>query len=157
MQLGEFAYITTLTEAWALVSDHPNFNNVQQAIPLSLAEGGAQVPYKLADYLLALSVGGNGGQPPLELTPNARFTCAINLAWLDFQWSATPGVPVRMAPVLRLRDTAFKSPCPAPVVHVAVHAATHSAAQLAAQPAAQSAAQVAAQVAAQLAARKAAY
>ena len=118
--LQNVAYITTLTEAWALVSDHPNFENIQQASPLSLTEGGAQVPYRLHDYLLALSVGGNGGQPPLDLTPKARFTCAINLAWLDFQWSATPGVPVRMAAVMRLRDTAFKSPCPAPVVHVAV-------------------------------------
>ena len=42
--LQNVAYITTLTEAWALVSNHPNFNNVQQTIPLRLAEGGAQVP-----------------------------------------------------------------------------------------------------------------
>ena len=59
--LQNVAYITTLTEAWALVSNHRNFSNVQQAIPLSLAEGCAQVPYKHPDYLLALSVGGNGG------------------------------------------------------------------------------------------------
>ena len=38
-------YIAKLTEAWTLVSNHPNFDNIQQAIPLSLAEGGAQVPY----------------------------------------------------------------------------------------------------------------
>ena len=106
-------YITKLTEAWTLVSNHPNFNNIQQAIPLTLAKGGAQVPYKHSDYLLAL-----GG--PRELTPKARFTCAINLAWVDFQWSATPGVPVRVAAVMKLRDTTFKSPRPAPMVHVAV-------------------------------------
>ena len=99
------------------MSNHPNFNNVQQAIPLTLGQGGSQVPYKHSDYLLAL--GGNG-QPPQELTPKASFTCAINLALVDFQWSATPGVPLRMAAVLRLRDTAFKSPRPAPMVHVGV-------------------------------------
>ena len=109
-------YIAKLTEAWTLVSNHPNFENIQQASPLSLAEGGAQVPYKHSDYLLALG----GTRREVQLTPKARFTCAINLAWVDFQWSATPGVPVRVAAVMRLRDTAFKSPSPAPPVHVAV-------------------------------------
>ena len=56
----------------------------------------------------------------VELDRGWRTSPLQDLAWLDFQWSATPGVPVRMAAVLRLRDTAFKSPCPAPVVHVAV-------------------------------------
>ena len=75
-----------------------------------------------SDYLLAL--GGKEVEPGClaqwHFCPDRTYTCAINLAWVDFQWSATPGVPVRMAALERLRDTAFKSPCPAPQVHVAV-------------------------------------
>ena len=58
-------YIAKLTEAWTLVSNHSNFDNIQQATPLSLAEGGAQVPYKHSDYLLALG----GTRREVQLTP----------------------------------------------------------------------------------------
>ena len=58
--------------------------------------------------------------PNIVGPPDRTYTCAINLAWVDFQWSATAGVPVRMEALRRLRDTAFNFPCPAPQVHVAV-------------------------------------
>ena len=54
--------------------------------------------------------------------PKARFTCAINLAWVDFQvfqWSATPRRSSAHG-LLSLRDTLFKTPCPVPMVHVGV-------------------------------------
>ena len=79
---------------------------------VDLGPGWLTSPYKHADYLLALG----GSAAPRQLTPKARFGCAINLAWVDIQGSATPGVPVRMAAVYRLRDTMFKSPCPPPMV-----------------------------------------
>ena len=114
--------------AWGLVSTHPMFRGIQQANPLPLGEGGSQAPYKHSHYLLALS-----GKSEVELGSQAQplrpaytyttyrtYTCAINLAWVDFQWSATPGVPVRMEALRRLRDMAFNIPCPAPQVHVAV-------------------------------------
>ena len=114
-------FIKRLEWAWGVVSTHPMFRGIQEATPLPLGEGGSQAPYKHSDYLLAL-----GDIKKLEpgcqwhFPPERRYTCAINLAWVDFQWSATPGVPVRMGALERLRDTAFKSPCPAPQVHVAV-------------------------------------
>ena len=115
-------FIKQLTLAWGLVSTHPKFVGIQEATPLTLGEGGSQAPYKHSDYLLAL--GGKEVEPGClaqwHFCPDRTYTCAINLAWVDFQWSATPGVPVRMAALERLRDTAFKSPCPAPQVHVAV-------------------------------------
>ena len=115
-------FIKQLKLAWGLVSTHPMFVGIQEATPLPLGEGGSQAPYKHSDYLLAL--GGKEVEPgslaQWDFCPGRTYTCAINLAWVDFLWSATPGVPVRMAALERLRDTAFKSPCPAPQVHVAV-------------------------------------
>ena len=115
-----------LKGAWQIVSTHPMFRGIQEADPLPLGEGGSQAPFKHSDYLLAL--GGKsevelGSQPLLPAhtyTTYRTYTCAINLAWVDFQWSATPGVPVRIEALRRLRDTAFNIPCPAPQVHVAV-------------------------------------
>ena len=104
-------FITELTNAWTRVSNH--IVGIQEATPLTLGEGGSQAPYKHSDYLLAL--GGSTAEPQTgHFPPKARFTCAINLAWVDFQWSATPGVPVRMAALLRLRDKLFKTPRTAP-------------------------------------------
>ena len=50
--LQNVAYIAKLTEAWTLVSNHHNFNGV--STPLTLGQGGSQVPYKHSHYLLAL-------------------------------------------------------------------------------------------------------
>jgi len=53
---------------------------------------------------------------------DATYICGINLAWINFHWSATPGVPVRMSAVTRLRDTVFATPTALQQVHVAVPA-----------------------------------
>ena len=29
----------------------------------------------------------------------AAYTCGINLTWVNFTWSATPGIPIRMSAV----------------------------------------------------------
>ena len=104
-------FIKQLTLAWGLVSTHPMFARVAHKLPTSTQTICLRwVAKKLSQAAWA----------KWSFCPDRTYTCAINLAWVDFQWSATPGVPVRMAALERLRDTAFKSPCPAPQVHVAV-------------------------------------
>ena len=38
------------------------------------------------------------------------YTCAINMAWLNFVWSATPGTPIRESAVELVKETTFKVP-----------------------------------------------
>ena len=107
--LQNVAYITTLTEAWALVSNHPNFNNVQQAIPLSLAEGGAQVPHKLPvsqTICLRSAWAATGGSLHWNSHPMQGLLAQLTL----LGWTSS-GQPLRVSQCAwLLRDTAFKSP-----------------------------------------------
>ena len=61
-----------------------------------------------------------GGSLQWNSHPKQGLLAQLTLLGWTSSGSATPGVPVCMSAVLRLRDTAFKSPCPAPVVRVAV-------------------------------------
>ena len=107
-------FIKTLTNAWTRVSNHPKFVGHWVRVAHKPPTSTQTICLRWVTSK-NLSQAANGISPP-----NRRYTCAINLAWVDFQWSATPGVPVRMEALLHLRDTLFKTPCPLPMVRVAV-------------------------------------
>ena len=49
------------------------------------------------------------------------YTAGGNLFWVDFRWSATSGVPLRLESVKDLANAVFKEPTPYPgTLHVAV-------------------------------------
>jgi hypothetical protein len=48
------------------------------------------------------------------------YTCGINMFWVDLQWSATPGVPLRQQAIQHLADTVFCKPASPGVIHIAV-------------------------------------
>ena len=109
---SNLAYIEKLAEAWALIQDHDVFRGIQSAAPLAItddvADSGSQHPFELISYTRALASG------------SQTYTAGINLFWIDLQWSATPGVPLRATAIDQMARTTFRSPCQINDVHIAV-------------------------------------
>ena len=109
---SNLAYIEKLAEAWALIQDHDVFRGTQSAAPLAItddvADSGSQRPFELIFYTRALASG------------SQTYTAGINLFWIDLQWSATPGVPLRASAIDQMARTTFRSPCQINDVHIAV-------------------------------------
>jgi hypothetical protein len=78
------------------------------AITDDVADSGNQRPVELIAYTRALA---NGSQ---------TYTAGINLFWIDLQWSATPGVPLRATAIDQMARSTFRSPCQTNDVHIAV-------------------------------------
>ncbi len=90
-------YNTMVLDCWATVQDHPIFKKIIQAEPPEIKAGGSQTPFKHQDFTKAIKAHGD-------------YTCAINLAWLNHNWTATPGVPIRKSTLIKLRDNVFMEP-----------------------------------------------
>ena len=109
---SNLAYIEKLAEAWARIQDHDVFRGIQSAAPLAItddvADSGSQHPFELISYTRALASG------------SQTYTAGINLFWIDLQWSATPGVPLRASAIDQMARTTFRSPCQINDVHIAV-------------------------------------
>ncbi len=101
-------YTTAVMEAWEIVRDDPRFARIATAEPATIRQGGVPSPFNSEDFCSVL--GKDGGS----------YVCGINLAWLDFTWTATPGIPIRMAAVRQIRDVVFQTPKPIEQIHVAV-------------------------------------
>ena len=78
------------------------------AITGNAAESGSQHPFDSVSYTQALA------------GSSQSYTAGINLFWINLQWSATPGVPLRTAAIEQMANTTFRSPCPINEVHIAV-------------------------------------
>ena len=91
------AYHTIVLEAWDMVQDHPLFKKIIEASPLDIKAGGSQAPFCQKDFSRAIKT-------------NGEYTCAVNLAWVNLTWTATPGVPIRTATLYQLRDKVFQEP-----------------------------------------------
>ena len=66
--------------------------------PPSIKEGGASAPFDQLAFATAID-GALG-----------HYTCGINLAWVNFVWSATPDIPIRESAVELVKETTFKVP-----------------------------------------------
>ncbi len=69
-----------------------------------------QAPFSQKDLEYVLE-SAQAGQP-------AMYVCGINLAWLDFVWTATPGSLVRWGAVKELVKTGFVKPTRLEAGHV---------------------------------------
>ena len=78
-------YIEELASALDDIQNHPAFANVASAAPLKVTrnakESGTQSPFNASECEVALK------------TPLQSYTAGFNLFWIDWHWSATPGVP----------------------------------------------------------------
>jgi hypothetical protein len=95
------------SEVWARIQDnvvvileHPVFKKINAALPTGIggtAGGAFQDAFKLEHYKAAMAEVG-------------RYQCGINMFWLDFAYTAMPGVPVRQRAIDELREQYFQFP-----------------------------------------------
>ena len=94
------AYHAAVLDAWQIVQGHPVFEKIDSQDPLSIARGGAQAPFS---------------QNELEFSCSGElqaYTCGINFSWVNLLYSATPGIPIRMAAVQEVVEKTFLEPKP---------------------------------------------
>ena len=87
-----------LLDAWNVVQGHAMLEGIVSLNPPSIKDGGACAPFDQAAFAIAIAA---------EL---GYYTCAINLAWVNLFWSATPGTPIRESAVELVMETSFKVP-----------------------------------------------
>ena len=105
-------HLHKVEEALGTLSGHALFHNMVQEDPLGITatvgESGNLQPFDLDVYHRAIASAG-------------KYTAGGNLFWIDFRWSATPGVPVRSEAVKRMAAQHFHTPIEYPgMLHVAV-------------------------------------
>ena len=76
-------YDGLLLEALKIVEGHPVFEQISKEDPPSVINGGLLAPFNQQTFTAGLS----GEQK--------HYMCGINLAWVNWTWSATPGIPIR--------------------------------------------------------------
>ena len=94
------AYHAAVLEAWQIVQGHAVFDSIDTQDPLSIAMGGTQAPFS---------------QKELETSCSGElqaYTCGINFSWVNLLYSATPGIPIRMAAVQEVTEKTFLEPTP---------------------------------------------
>ena len=94
------AYHAAVLDAWQIVQGHPVFETIDSQDPLSIDMGGTQAPFS---------------QKELEKSCSGElqaYTCGINLSWVNLVYSATPGIPIRMAAVQEVTEKTFLEPTP---------------------------------------------
>ena len=84
--------------------------------PLVSQQGQHHKPYTVSDCRMTLSKGQRDG----DYGADNCYSCGISLAWVNFQWSAAPGLPARTTAINWLRDMVSQKPWPAPVIDVGV-------------------------------------
>jgi len=94
------AYHAAVLDAWQTVQGNTVFEGIDTQDPLSIARGGAQAPFSQNE--LELSCSGE----------HRAYSCGINFAWINLLYSATPGIPIRMAAVHEVMEKTFLEPTP---------------------------------------------
>ncbi len=91
------AYNALMLEAWVTVQAHATFKNIVQEEPKEISAGGVQTPFNQEDFTTAIRTHGH-------------YKCGVNLAWVNFLWTPTPNIPIRICRLWELRDSFFKHP-----------------------------------------------
>ncbi len=99
-------------DAWTAVKGHIIFENIHEKHPCPIGSGGTQTPFNQHDLDTILMATPDDNQ--------VTYVCGGNLAWIDFTWTATPGVPVRMRAMKELANTLFAKPRPIESVTIAL-------------------------------------
>ena len=82
--------LDAITEAMNTIKTSQVFSDLEKVMPLTIAEGGRQAPFKKEDCSEALS-------------RQAPYSCGCNLFWQNFFWCATYRTPVNMGQVKEIR------------------------------------------------------
>ena len=106
-------YLMAVEEALLSLENCEVFKDLVQCEPRGISDlatdSGFQAVFDQEMYAKAIATG--------------TYTAGGNLFWLDFRWSATPGVPLRLEAVKDLASLLFAEPTPYPgALHVAVTA-----------------------------------
>ena len=91
-------YHAAVLEAWQIVLGHPVFDGMEAQDPLSIANGGVQAPFSQRDLETSC------------LGKAQAYACGINLSWVNLTYSATPGIPIRMAAAREVTEKTFMEP-----------------------------------------------
>ena len=90
--------LARINEAVTYICSHKEFRNIDAAMPLTTKEGASGAPYSQQAFKQAMTFG-----------HQAIYTCHINLFWLDPQFIAMTGVPIREEAVNQAIDNLFVS------------------------------------------------
>ena len=94
------------------MQDHDVCRGIQSAAPLAItddvADSGSQHPFELIYSTRALASG------------SQTYTAGINLFWIDLQWNATPGAPLRATAIDQMARSTLRPPCQINDVHIDV-------------------------------------
>jgi hypothetical protein len=90
------AHLLRVHEALNIIRNNPIFEGIQEALPLTIAEGGNQVPFSKMNFKQIL------GQ-----NADAQFSCGGNLLWSNQAWLANHRVPVNAGQVKHLQLAHF--------------------------------------------------
>ena len=92
--------IIRTAEAMAVVTGHPMFADIVQALPLGVGEGesGCQAPFETTTFFNTLKARGT-------------YTCGGNMFWTKWGFTATPGIPIRESSIDHLMEHYFAKPC----------------------------------------------
>ena len=105
-------YIEKLAAAWSLIQHHDLFRDIQAAQPIGItgdaAASGTPLPFDFEFDQGALK------------TASKSYTAGINLFWIDLQWSATPGVPLRVSAIEQMARDMFRLPTAIGAIRFAV-------------------------------------
>ena len=107
------------TEVWARIKDNvltisDRFKKIVTCNPIGLDSTGAfQASFQLEHYRNSI-------------TSLGKYQCGLNMAWLDFNYCAMPGVPIRQQAIDEMREQYFAAgPCHMPkAIVIAVADAT---------------------------------
>ena len=109
---ANLSYIDLVQKAKDVIDNHPLFRNIESELPLKITanktESGVQTPFDSEECKHALRA------------QSKMYTCGVNLFWINFLWSPTPGVPLRCSSIETLSNSKFAEPCVLDAVHVAV-------------------------------------
>ena len=109
---ANLSYIDLVQKAKDVIDNHPLFRNIESELPLQITanktESGVQTPFDGEECKHALRA------------QSKMYTCGVNLFWINFLWSPTPGVPLRCSAIETLSNSKFAEPCILESVHVAV-------------------------------------
>jgi hypothetical protein len=97
-------YLLVLEDARSAIDAHPVLKKMVAETPRGISntasETGFQSAFDSRHYANAIKSG--------------TYTAGCNLFWVDMRWSATPGVPLRLAAVQQLAKNLFSEPTPYP-------------------------------------------
>ena len=99
---NNLAFVERVMADWDAVRGHKIFENVVDALPTTLKDGGTQAPFSQREFETIM------GRDP---DSNPNYLCAANLSWIAWTWTATPGIPARLAAVKELCKTVYAKPC----------------------------------------------